>query len=155
MTLPGWVGVREPRGRLRGLYAKNVTICPTQACTIPPSIFSKVSKVAGAQNSSGRGFMFVVSRKFKLPLPLSPVRCYGTQVLRPLSGLRCDFVPRVPRTSSLPCSWSTAVVQRAVVRATVRFSTLRGRSRGALVLSCRTLAQNVHHAEQRHVHSWH
>ena len=35
MTLPGWVGVREPRGRLGGLYAKNVTICPTQACTTP------------------------------------------------------------------------------------------------------------------------
>ena len=31
--LPGWVGVREPRGRLGGRYAKNVTICPTQACT--------------------------------------------------------------------------------------------------------------------------
>ena len=35
MTLPGWVGVREPRGRLGGRYAKNVTICPTQACTKP------------------------------------------------------------------------------------------------------------------------
>ena len=35
MTLPGWVGVREPRGRLGGRYAKNVTICPTQACTTP------------------------------------------------------------------------------------------------------------------------
>ena len=35
MTLPGWVGVGEPRGRLGGLYAKNVTICPTQACTTP------------------------------------------------------------------------------------------------------------------------
>ena len=30
-TLPGWVGVGEPRRRLGGLYAKNVTICPTQA----------------------------------------------------------------------------------------------------------------------------
>ena len=29
VTLPGWVGVGEPRGRLGGLYAKNVTICPT------------------------------------------------------------------------------------------------------------------------------
>ena len=35
MTLPGWVGIREPRGRLGGRYAKNVTICPTQACTTP------------------------------------------------------------------------------------------------------------------------
>ena len=35
MTLPGWVGVGEPRGRLGRLYAKNVTICPTQACTTP------------------------------------------------------------------------------------------------------------------------
>ena len=35
LTLPGWVGVREPRGRLGGRYAKNVTICPTQACTTP------------------------------------------------------------------------------------------------------------------------
>ena len=31
----GWVGVGEPRGRLGGLYAKNVTICPTQASTTP------------------------------------------------------------------------------------------------------------------------
>ena len=31
MTLPGWVGVGEHRGRLGGLYAKNVTIYPTQA----------------------------------------------------------------------------------------------------------------------------
>ena len=37
MTLPGWVGVGESRGRLGGLYAKNVTICPTQACTTPPN----------------------------------------------------------------------------------------------------------------------
>ena len=35
MTLPGWVGVREPWGRLGGRYAKNVTICPTLACTTP------------------------------------------------------------------------------------------------------------------------
>ena len=28
-------GVREPWGRLGGRYAKNVTICPTQACTTP------------------------------------------------------------------------------------------------------------------------
>ena len=35
MTLPGWVGVREPWGGLGGRYAKNVTICPTQACTKP------------------------------------------------------------------------------------------------------------------------
>jgi hypothetical protein len=35
VTLPGWVGVREPWGRLGGRYAKNVTICPTQACTTP------------------------------------------------------------------------------------------------------------------------
>eukprot|EP00964_Phaeocystis_antarctica_P094412 scaffold61153_cov52-Phaeocystis_antarctica.AAC.1 len=34
VTLPGWVGVREPRGRLGGLYAKNVTICPTHACSV-------------------------------------------------------------------------------------------------------------------------
>ena len=33
MTLPGWVGVREPRGRLGGRFTKNVTICPTQGCT--------------------------------------------------------------------------------------------------------------------------
>ena len=38
MTLPGWVGVREPRGRLGGRYTKNVTICPTQACTTPPTL---------------------------------------------------------------------------------------------------------------------
>jgi len=36
VTLPGWVGVREPWGRLGGRYAKNVTICPTLACTTPP-----------------------------------------------------------------------------------------------------------------------
>ena len=35
MTLPGWVGVREPWGRLGGRYAKNVTICPTLDCTTP------------------------------------------------------------------------------------------------------------------------
>jgi hypothetical protein len=35
VTLPGWVGVREPWGRLGGRYAENVTICPTQACTTP------------------------------------------------------------------------------------------------------------------------
>ena len=35
MTLPGWVGFREPRGRLGGRYTKNVTICPTSACTTP------------------------------------------------------------------------------------------------------------------------
>ena len=35
MTLPGWVGVREPWGRLGGRYAKNVTICPTLVCTTP------------------------------------------------------------------------------------------------------------------------
>jgi hypothetical protein len=35
VTLPGWVDVREPRGRLGGRYTKNVTICPTQACTKP------------------------------------------------------------------------------------------------------------------------
>ena len=35
MTLPGWVGFREPRGRLGGRYTKNVTICPTLACTTP------------------------------------------------------------------------------------------------------------------------
>ena len=36
-ALPGWVavGVREPWGRLGGRYAKNFTICPTQACTKP------------------------------------------------------------------------------------------------------------------------
>ena len=38
MTPPGRVGVREPRGRLGGLYAKNVTICPTQACNIPRNV---------------------------------------------------------------------------------------------------------------------
>ena len=37
MTLPGWVGFREPRGRLGGRYTKNVTICPTYACTTPSS----------------------------------------------------------------------------------------------------------------------
>ena len=26
VTLPGWVGVGEPRGRLGGLYAKNVKV---------------------------------------------------------------------------------------------------------------------------------
>ena len=35
VTLPDWVGVGEPRGRLGVLYAKNITICPTQACTTP------------------------------------------------------------------------------------------------------------------------
>ena len=44
MTLPGWVGVREPRGRLGGLYAKNVTICPTQGCTKPQE---RVEKTQG------------------------------------------------------------------------------------------------------------
>ena len=39
MTLPGCVGAREPIGRLGGRYAKNVTICPTQACTTPNSSF--------------------------------------------------------------------------------------------------------------------
>ena len=29
VTLPGWLGVGEPRGCLGGLYAKNVTICST------------------------------------------------------------------------------------------------------------------------------
>ena len=38
VTLPGWVGVGEPSCRLGGLYAKNVTICPTQACTIPHAV---------------------------------------------------------------------------------------------------------------------
>ena len=42
VTLPGWVGVGEPRGRLGGLYAKNVTICPTLACTTPPHGLGKV-----------------------------------------------------------------------------------------------------------------
>jgi hypothetical protein len=31
VTLPGWVGVRKPKGRLGARYAKNVTICPTLA----------------------------------------------------------------------------------------------------------------------------
>ena len=41
MTLPGWVGVREPGGRLGGRYTKNVTICticPTLACTTPCTV---------------------------------------------------------------------------------------------------------------------
>ena len=43
MTLPGWVAVREPRARLGGLYvAKNVTICPTYACTTPGAAFKVV-----------------------------------------------------------------------------------------------------------------
>ena len=29
---------REPIGRLGGRYAKNVTICPTQACTTPTAV---------------------------------------------------------------------------------------------------------------------
>jgi len=45
VTLPGWVGVREPRGRLGGRYTKNVTICPTYACTKP----------GGAGGGSGSG----------------------------------------------------------------------------------------------------
>jgi hypothetical protein len=45
VTLPGWVGVREPRGRLGGRYAKNVTICPTQG-DCKPSLLRRVSTVA-------------------------------------------------------------------------------------------------------------
>ena len=40
MTLPAWVAVREPRARLWGAVAKNVTICPTQACTKPVACMS-------------------------------------------------------------------------------------------------------------------
>ena len=42
MTLLGWVGFREPRGRLGGRYTKNVTIGPTLACTKPRAKVKRV-----------------------------------------------------------------------------------------------------------------
>ena len=42
MTFPGWVGVGEPKGQLGGIYAKTVTICPTQACTTPKVTYWRV-----------------------------------------------------------------------------------------------------------------
>ena len=35
VTIPGWVGFREPRGQLGGRYTKDVTICPTYARHTP------------------------------------------------------------------------------------------------------------------------
>ena len=51
----GWVGVREPRGRLGELYAKNVTICPTQACTTPIIRPTHVDNRVCAYNSGKLG----------------------------------------------------------------------------------------------------
>jgi hypothetical protein len=49
----GTVGVREPWGRLGGRYAKNVTICPTQACTKPTTC--EVSTATSTTRSTGVG----------------------------------------------------------------------------------------------------
>ena len=74
MTLPGWVGVREPRGRLGGLYAKNDTICPTQACNIPHGGLNIVGPTytLGIRPSLPTSLYLVYATKKKYNPSLSP-----------------------------------------------------------------------------------
>ena len=121
MTLPGWVGVREPRGRLGGRYAKNVTICPTQACThcTTPTLLRE-NAVAGAwglwaprgefnteKNKGGESSQCVVPHNSVLKL--SAIKGAGFQ-----SPNKTHTQSRLRRTAA--CSKAKSRVRAAVPR---------------------------------------
>ena len=101
VTLPGWVGVGEPKGQLGGIYAKTVTICPTQACTTPKVTYWRV--VHQIQAPQGNALVIVrIDICDELPLVHSShLRC-STHQLRPtiswLLGWASSVVHRAPRT---------------------------------------------------------
>ena len=118
MTLPGWVSVREPRGRLGGRYAKNVTICPTFACTTPASLKRKVyaprrpqgcgARTLGWGRSSTSYIVTFTVNVFVLPT-VSAVACRNyhstkvkTQKKQKKTGDNAVELPRLGQTGPLP-----------------------------------------------------
>ena len=86
MTLPGWVGFREPRGRLGGRYTKNVTICPTYACTTPRLVIDELSRIA----SDGRLPSAAIPEVERLPRAKNEILKKGSQTRS--GGLRATWV---------------------------------------------------------------
>ena len=119
MTLPGWVGVREPSRVARGTTdTKNVTICPTYACTAP-----------------GLGFMqgaFV---------PAFRPRGFGTHRLDDLYLAKVEPLCLRVSTGSAARPWSNStwiLVSRRFLRAPV--STRRPAQRAQARLPCHVSA---------------
>ena len=60
MTLPGCVGVREPRERLERLFQKNVIICPTLACTSHPTTPPHPPRAYKCEKNSLYGYVYEI-----------------------------------------------------------------------------------------------
>ena len=110
------VGVGEPRGRLGGLYAKNVTICPTQACTTPTAGAVARQDTADPRDQRGRRGGAVVSPTRHTTKPNHLYRSRLWSQLAPLSwphqlhlalssgAVRDQACPPDPCATSAACS---------------------------------------------------